>query len=344
MKKKRPLAIVFAVLAFFFNFGNGFSQQRTDLKTLSDALNDFSKDITGALPLMATVGLNWPDSYVGQLVDIPPHWGAGITVGLTTLKIDKLNYLLSQLGYRSDDSFASKQLMPAYTIETRVGGLKSLPFDIGLKWGWLPYIPLFNDSINYESCVFGLDFRWELVADRFMFPAISLGFEVDRATGGLRRKGSLTVKSGSDDITVKNGMAGVYWETWAFYLKLTASKRFWEPRLTVYGGLRTGASLTRTGIKFTDGDAISIGGTKLTAMSVNQMNSYQSAFRSIAGNNTTFEVTSDGIAGWRDSVGFSLSIYEGIAFHFYNTSVSLSFITDIAHFEMGANISFIYRQ
>jgi hypothetical protein len=347
MRKKWPLTTTFIVLALFFNSVRGFTQQPT-VSELSRDLKAVADDMAGALPFMASIGLNWADSYIGQLVDIPPHWGIGVTVGTTTLKLDRINTLLSNFGYKSSESLSSKQLLPAYIIETRIGGLKSASFDIGFKWGWLPYLPLFNNSINYESCIYGIDFRWELVADRFMLPAVSIGLEVDRATGGLRRKTNLMIPMTTiGDIEVRGGTAGVVWEAWVFDLKLMVSKKFWQPRLNIFGGLRIGAAITKTGYQFTDGDSISFSGISrsLSDMSANERATVRSALRSRAGNNTTFEVTKDSITGWIDAVGIDFNMYQGISIRFTNmTNLTTSLMFDLIHFEMGANISFKYQQ
>jgi hypothetical protein len=347
MKQRYPLTTVFIAFAFFFSSEHGFGQQQSPtLSELSSDLSELAQDMAGASAFMATIGLNWADAYIGQLIDFPPHWGIGLTLGATTLKLDNLNTLLGKFGYESAEILSSNQLLPAYIIEARLGGIRNAPFDIGVKWGWLPYTPLFADSINYEVNVYGLDFRWQLFQDRFNFPAISIGLEIDRATGGLRRASSLTVaRNGGDDIIINGGTAGVVWDAWVFDLKLMVSKKFWQPRLDIFGGLRLGAAITKTGYQFTDGGSISIGGASLGDMSGDQRTSLQSALQSEARNGTTFEVTEDSITGWIDAIGFNFSIYEGISIRFTNmTNLTVSFMADIIHFEMGANISFKYQQ
>jgi hypothetical protein len=346
MRKKWPLTTTFIVLALLFNSVRGFTQQ-PNVGELSRDLKAVADDMAGALPFMASIGLNWADSYIGQLVDIPPHWGIGFTVGTTTLKLDRLNKLFSHFSYESSEDLSSKQLLPAYIIEARIGGLKSASFDIGVKWGWLPYLPLFNDSINYETCIYGVDFRWELVADKFMVPSVSIGLEVDRTTGGLRRQTSLTIPMTRiiNDIDVRGGTAGVVWEAWVFDLKLMVSKKFWQPRLNIFGGLRAGAAITRTGYQFTDGDSISINGISLSDMSANQRATVRAALMSESGNNTNFEVTKDSITGWIDTIGIDFNIYQGVSIRFTNmTNLTASLMFDLIHFEMGANVSFKYQQ
>jgi hypothetical protein len=323
-----------------------FAQQ--SLGEIADDLNELSDDITGVLPFIASIGLIWPDNYIGQLIDIPPHWGFGITLGTTTLKLDKLNTLLGKFGFECDDEFMDKQLMPAYTVEARVGGFRSAPFDLGVKWGWLPYLPLFKDEINYEACVYGLDFRWEIMRDWGRIPSMSVGIEVDRATGGLRRKSSVSLQEGGvGPITVSgDGTAGAVWEAWVFDLKLHAAKKFWEPRITVYAGLRLGAALTRTGYQLAGGSDITINNVKLEDLSGSSQTALADSLASVSGNGIKFEVTDDDITGWIDSFGVNLNTYEGISIEFEEKKINLNIalLVDMLHFEVGAVIGIRYQQ
>jgi hypothetical protein len=342
MRKRLPLTALLISSIFFFNPTRGFTQQPLTLPELSEELSNLATDIAGTVPFMASIGLDWEDTYIGQLADFPPHWGFGLTIGATTAKIDTINALLSKFGYESDDGFVSKQILPAYVAELRLGGFNRLPFDVGLKFGLLPYVPIFADSINYEASVYGLDFRWRTFEERYSFPAISIGVEVDRVTGGLRRNINSMIAMPVDDIVINGGTAGVVWEAWIFNLKLTAAKNFWDPRITIFGGMLLGAAITKTGYQFTNGNSISIGGNLLGNMSNDQLENLRAALQTAAGSSTTFEVTEDGITGWMDATGVNFSVRQGIAFRFEYVSLSISVMVDILHFEMGANISLKY--
>jgi hypothetical protein len=352
IKQKYAAALVFTAFACFFNPSIVFSQQSEKIKDIADGLDKVSEDISGAIPFAASIGLNWPDVYIGPLIDIPAHYGIGLTLGTTMLKLNHLNPLLKRFGYETDEDFMYRQLLPAYTIETRIGGARLVPFDIGIKWGWLPYTEIFKNSINYESCIYGIDFRWEVVKDVFRFPAMSIGLEVDHATGGLRRETvvSLSDEAG-DTIGVNGGNAGVVWDSWVFDLKLHLAKKFWEPRLTVYGGLRLGVAITKTGYQLSGGDDITFTesgsslSTKLNDLSKKKRSELMDKLGADSGKGITFEVTEDSISGWLSTVGFNLNMYEGVSFNFdNNTHLSISLMTDLVHFELGANIGFRFQQ
>ncbi|MDR2796279.1 MAG: hypothetical protein LBB47_06185 [Spirochaetaceae bacterium] len=349
--KLRPLFVTTVVVTLFFvNPARGFTQT-LDIRDIADDLGDFSDDMSGALPFLASIGLDWSDAYIGQLIDITPHWGIGIATGATTVKLDKLNVLLENFDYKADDGFADKQLLPAYVINTRIGGFRTMPFDIGVKWGWLPYIPIFKNNISYEAVVYGLDFRWEIIRDWGLVPAISMGFEASRATGGLRSKSAITLSPASGSVTTSgDATVGPVWEAWVFDAKLHIAKKFWEPRFTVFGGARLGVALTKTGYQIagSGGDVkVTSGGSEnnLEDWSDKSLNDFAKILEAESGSNMTFVATSESITGWIDKVGINLNLHGGIALNFYNgLKLDMTIMADIIHFELGAGIGIRYQQ
>jgi hypothetical protein len=351
MKIKSLFVIAGIAALIFFKPTYGFAQTPVPIQDIADDLNEFSDDMSGAASFMATIGLGWSDTYIGQLIDITPHWGIGVTAGATTLKLDKLNILLENFGYQTDDEFMDKQLLPAYTVNTRIGGFRTAPFDIGIKWGWLPYVPIFKNDISYESVVYGLDFRWEVMRDWGIRPSISIGFEVSRATGGLRAKSSSEFSAGSTEIkTSGDATIGPVWEAWVFDAKLQIAKKFWEPRFIAFGGLHVGAALTKTGwqIAGTGSDIeITSGGNtfNLEDLSDNSRSNFAKSLDSASGNDVTFEATNEGITGWIDKFAINFNLHGGIGFNFGNgLRLDLAMMADIIHFEFGANVGFRYQQ
>jgi hypothetical protein len=332
---------------------HGFAQQTQVLvRDITDDLKEFSYDMAGAAPFMASMGLDWADTYIGPLIDITPHWGIGITMGAATLKLDKLNALLKHFGYQADDGFQDKQLLPAYTINARLGGFSTMPFDIGIKWGWLPYAPIFKNDISYEAVIYGMDFRWELTRDWGLTPSMSVGFEVNRTTGGLRARTPLAlyiygIGNPTKIDIVGDATVGPVWEAWVFDLKLQVAKKFWEPRFTAFGGVRAGAALTRTGYQIagSGGDVSIPGGYTLEGMSDAMRDSIAKILETESGSNDMkFEVNTKSITGWIDSIGINLNLHGGLVLDFNNgIRLDLSLMVDILHIELGANIAFRYQ-
>ena len=353
--KFRPLFFTSAVVSLFFvKSTQGFAQ--IALSDIADNLNEFSDDMAGALPFMASIGLEWSAPYIGELIDITPHWGMGITIGATTLKLDKLNILLEDFGYQADDGFVDKQLLPAYVVNARIGGFRMLPFDIGIKWGWLPYAPIFKNDISYEAVVYGLDFRWELMRDWGVRPGISLGFEASRATGGLRAKAPLNLNIYPGNSIIKivtsgDATIGPVWEAWVFDAKLHIAKKFWEPRFTVFGVARAGAALTRTGFQIagTGRDVVFTDGTPANTIALEDLsNDYRGqvveVLEIVSGNDMTFEIDDQKITGWIDRFGINLNLHVGVALNFDRIRLDMALMADIIHFELGASVGVRYQQ
>ncbi|MDR1362638.1 MAG: hypothetical protein LBJ35_01115 [Spirochaetaceae bacterium] len=353
MKQRRLFALLVIGAALLSKPALSFAQTQTyTWNEVAGDLSDFSKDMRGALAFISLTGLSWSDTYIGQLINIRPHWGVGFNVGATTLKLDNLNTLLKKFGYTSDDSFMDKQLLPVYTIDLRIGGFGSVPFDVGIKWGYLPYMKLFND-ISYEVSVSGLDFRWEILDDWGSTPSIAIGLEASSVSGGLRSDGkaTLTGLSNFGNVTIgRNATAGVIWEGFVFGLKLQAAKSFWEPHLNSYAGLRVGGAVTKTGYQLSGGKdiIIDVGSGTLTAlkdMSGSALGNLAKALESASKHNTDFLVNEDTIVGLIERSGANFSLYTGIAFDFSNrTYFDIAIMVDILNSEVGANVSFRYQQ
>ncbi|MDR3333351.1 MAG: hypothetical protein LBT13_00470 [Treponema sp.] len=152
------------------------------LRGLQDAVGNFSDQLAKSLPFNASLGLNWSDAYIGKLIgELPPHFGVGISGGLTTMDFDAFDDLVGYFGINMP--FSLKHiLIPAYAVEARVGGF-FLPFDVGLKFGWLPQVGFGSDfTINYT--LLGADFRYA-VLDRKFLPKVSVGVGVNYLGGGF---------------------------------------------------------------------------------------------------------------------------------------------------------------
>jgi hypothetical protein len=342
--KQRRLFTLLAVAAILLSKpALGFTQAPYTLSEIASDLKDVSDDIRGALAFTSSIGLAWSDTYVGQLIGMPPHWGIGLSMGITSLKADRLNDLLGKFGYTSDFALADKPLLLAYTIDLRIGGFKQLPFDIGIKWGLLPYAPLFGD-ISYEINSMGLDFRWEIVNGWLDTPSLSVGFEIDRLTGGIRNTGNTTLTgiANKDIIVEGDSTAGLVWELLVFSLKAQVAKNFWRPRLNMYAGLRIGGYYAKTGYELSGGGGITIGGV---ALDQSDLSGLASELDSASGNNTTFSVDEDTITGLREDFGASIAFYNGLAFHFNSkTCLDISLMLDVISFGFGTSISFRYQQ
>jgi hypothetical protein len=174
-----------SIIGFILAAGLSVSPLAADdltLETIQKTVDDFSTSVIGAMPLNAAIGLSWSDAYIGQLISAPPHFGVGLNVGAATMELDPLKNLAASFG--ANLSALPFGVLPAYTIDARIGGF-GLPFDIGLKGGYLPEIAALTKAgfgLNY--LMLGADLRYALL-DKPALPKVSVGIGFNFVEGGI---------------------------------------------------------------------------------------------------------------------------------------------------------------
>jgi hypothetical protein len=168
---KRVL-IVFAILLIA---AAGLSAQ-IDYTVFGDAFKDFASEVSTTLPSTAAVaGLNWSPAYIGNF----PHFGVGASIGAFTIPYDFVKPLITDLNLSlpSEFDYIEKWGMPipAIALDARIGGF-ALPFDIGLKFGYIPDSLRDKMSrINADYLLAGGDVRFRVVEGRRFMPTVSVG-------------------------------------------------------------------------------------------------------------------------------------------------------------------------
>ena len=216
----------------------------TQMKTLGGTIGD-------ALPLSAATGLNWSDAYIGSIIGVPPHFGVGVSVGASFMPSKSIDNLVNALGVTIPDATkAALSLgipLPTYTVEARVGGA-FLPFDVGLKVGILSTDPKTSTGpAAYDYTMIGGEFRYALMEDSLVTPAISLGLGYTYLKGGvflgMPTINLATVPTGvgtSDTLDLADPKLGLVWESGTVDLKAQISKNLLV--VTPYAGV--GLSIT----------------------------------------------------------------------------------------------------
>jgi hypothetical protein len=299
--------------------GPAFAQN--SFQELKDGIDAFSTQMADSLPLNSTLGLNWSDAYIGQLLGVPPHFGTGLAAGITTIKTEKLNGLLTSFGVPQLPAGVFPN--PGYTVEGRIGGFV-LPFDLGVKAGYFP--PAGGDDFQLRYLLVGGDLRYALLKDRLAIPAVSLGFGVNYLSGGiLARVGDLnfeldpsTFGSGAT-LSLVDPSLEFSWETLSFELKAQISKSF--ILFTPYGGV--GLNYARTKAGYTAKAAITpSGGATLDDIAAE------------------YGVEFDGSAGFssiKEVEGFGLRFFGGIAFNMAVIKLDISVMAGTGNnFNFGA--------
>lgn len=192
---KRALVVILLLSLALTAWG----QETTSIGQYEDGFQNFVEEFSKSLPMNSTIGLNWSDAYIGQLMRVPPNIGVGVTAGVTTIPYRAFEDLFDDLnvaipGEISDFSAVGVPF-PAYAIDARIGGFL-LPFDVGLKFGTLPGGVDFGDA-NVEYTMFGADVRYAVVEQ-----GIGLRPDVSLALGYNRLNGAISVPSGFGQIQI----------------------------------------------------------------------------------------------------------------------------------------------
>lgn len=233
MKKiKNGKVALFCAVIFFFAGMPAFSQDPLEVTTedLTDALNVFADNMARSLPFNAAMGLNWSDAFIGQLVPSPPRFGVGFSVGFTTIESAPLGDLLSNFDFDIPINIGGFPL-PGYTIEGRIGGF-FLPFDIGIKFGYLP-VTIESVELELDYLSFGVDIRYALLRGNESQPRISIGAGFNFLRGGISRAIDRDINffwTGDGNrqklLTLDDPRASVQWQTANLDLTAQISKSF----------------------------------------------------------------------------------------------------------------------
>jgi hypothetical protein len=337
--KRAPLII----LTLFFAASPVFS---ASMPEIGKAWAEFAEDNSGRLIMSADLGLGWSDAYIGQLIDMPPHYGFGLTFGMNSLKTEKLNALTNALGLKKlEPWFAEKQFFPGYVIETRVGGFRDLPFDVGFKVGYLPALVEMFGDLQYENLLFGGDFRYNLSRGFGWSPEFSVGFGVNYLTGYFLKTGY--TGAWGDDLAGGGSDLRITWNTLSFLLKLIVSKSLLFDRITLFAGLNGGFAISETGLALV-GDKFTWGGQPVKDLSMGQYSAITSALKGM-GNNSEWEIKDNygNFGAWGKITKYtpSLHTYEGISFDFDNsTHLQVAIMFDFLHLEFGLSVGYRWQQ
>jgi hypothetical protein len=219
------------------------------LDTIQNAVDGFSTKILDSLPLAANVGLNWSDAYIGKLLGVPPHFGVGLTVGFATLDTDAFKKLAAAFGA----SELGIGLVPAYVLEGRIGGF-ILPFDLGVKFGFLPDntgFDLGKGKLGLDYLLVGADLRYALLEGNLILPKLSVGFGYSYLKGGITAPLGSGVEFGVPNTTYSIAASDptlhFLWESQTAELKVEASKSFLI--ITPYLGMAAGIQWSNAGYK-----------------------------------------------------------------------------------------------
>jgi hypothetical protein len=235
-KHLRRIKIVF-LFSFLQNAQSVFAVN--NMQGMNNAFLDWTETLGLALPQFTETGLNWADSYIGQLMGYPQHFGYGLSFSPVLLDRENLKTMTSELyGTGIDALYQEKVFFPLYAFDFRIGGFRGIPFDLGFKIGFLPPIPLW-ESMTYDFFLTGLDLRYRVYYNRHSKTQVSIGLLWTSIDGKISGD-----YSGSGTIQASNTEAGILWGINAFSLRIAASQPVMQTGITLYCGIEGGYALT----------------------------------------------------------------------------------------------------
>jgi len=234
MNKFKKILYLFVVIFLLITIPV-FSESIPGLDDLQKSVGSFTDSLANSLPFNSMIGLNWSDAHIGKF----PHLGIGITTGFTTMDFGSMNGLLNMFQTPLPDIVNVGGLsLPSYSVDARLGGF-FLPFDIGVKFGFLNFDPdLINNllktdipGLSMDYLLIGGDIRFALINGKAIPFKLSIGGGFNYLKGGMSMPVpgttdiSFNIPDGTDKLTLKvpKPELGLNWETKALDFKAQAS-------------------------------------------------------------------------------------------------------------------------
>jgi len=329
---------VLIVLAILLFAAASLSAQ-IDYDVFGDAFEDFASQVSTTLPSTAAVaGLNWSPAYIGEF----PHFGVGASIGAFTIPYDFVEPLITDLGLSLPSKFDYIKKwgmpIPAYALDARIGGFV-LPFDIGLKFGYIPdQLREKLGKLNADYLLAGGDVRLRVVEGRGLLPSVSVGGGYTFLEGNI----GISDVAGPTQINLPPPEDAHYIEitspeltfaiqTSTFVGKVQAS---WDLELlTPHLGIGAAYGLSSAGGGLSS-DILYDGATPMTPT---QIQDIKDAF---AGYGYTIdELDNSGISITSDADGYSFWAYAGTAINIVFISIDLSAMYNLVSSSYGGAVN-----
>jgi hypothetical protein len=337
---KRALLVLIILLA-----ATGVFAQTVNFTAFRGAFETFAQDMANGLPFNASTGLNWSSAYIGQF----PHFGIGVTAGATTIPYAAISEAVAALGISLPSGFdwLSKTgvPLPAYTIDARIGGF-FLPFDIGLKFGYLPSGALSGlgvTSFAADYLLVGADVRFALLKEGLIAPAISLGLGYNYMKGsigvpGLLGGSAFTINNWTDPrdavnktLSLSDPSLNMQWSTNVLELKAQISKKilFITPYL---GGAISYAFAAQAGGGVES--HLQVNGSDLSQAEVDAINA------AYANQGIPVTISGEGITVLKNGLGaFDYRVFGGLSLDIFVLYIDLGGAYDIGTGAYGASVN-----
>ena len=276
--------IIFFVVISIYTVIPVFSE--TEISFMQTSVLKFSGEMNKASLFNSSIGLNWSDAYIGKITSDPAHFGVGISAGFTTIDFNTiLNIMYAfdmelPLADKIDFFDDTGYFIPNYTLDVRIGGF-GIPFDIGVKFGFLPhkFVGMFSpndDDATMQNMLIGGDIRFALLNRKSCRLKISTGLGFNFMTGEISVvlpdfKLVHTKSDGTKNnlLNLTTPKVDVLWRTMNIELKAQASVpcKFITPYLGFKGGFSWSQSGYRVTSALTDGEVAELSKYDFTRVS-----------------------------------------------------------------------------
>lgn len=194
--KKILFVLLLVSTSIFLVFAENPATFNTE--NISTGLDDFTFSLIKTAPSTVSHQNMWASAYIGQLLDLPPHLGGGVSFGMAQLKTDGLTTVFKEMGLTYD---VKNLFLPTLTFDARIGGLL-IPFDLGVH-GMMIKNPL---EFNIQETVFSIDYgtvgadvRIPLIKEEGALPNLSIGagYAYSKGNAGINvKEGTACVSAG----------------------------------------------------------------------------------------------------------------------------------------------------
>ncbi|MBF9019001.1 MULTISPECIES: hypothetical protein [unclassified Oceanispirochaeta] len=232
-----------------------------DLDAVKDSFQSFADETANALPLAASMGLNWNDAYGGKF----PHFGIGLTAGAVFLPSEAFEEVYALTGNDGLGDYGTLGVpLPVYSIDARLG-LPVIPFEIGFKIGILNPDMLDLEGVSVGFKMIGGDIRWGIIEDKKFLPDVSLGFAYTWLNGDIivpvaDQTVDISGTGAGTTLSLEDSDMNYNWSTNVMDLKAQVSKKLLFINLSAgagysYGFSTAGGGLTASNV-YVDGTLI----------------------------------------------------------------------------------------
>jgi hypothetical protein len=288
-----------------------------------DGFQAFAEEIAASLPFNATLGLSWSDAYIGQF----PHFGVGLTVGATSIPFDIMEPVFNMLpGYSlpSNLDFIEQwgAPLPAWSLDARLGGF-ILPFDVGVKFGFLPDEAKVLMPFEMDYMLVGGDVRLALLKGKGAAPDLSIGLGYTYLDGAVYLA---DVVGGDQDIVlpiasyvlrVTDPDVTFNWQANVIDLKAQVSKKLAIITPFLGAGVSWGGSKAGGGLS-SDVQLSTDGGSTFNSINQTQIDTILAAVEGLDLTSTSVEVGAQSVDGW------AVRAFGGIGFNLWLLKIDLS--------------------